>query len=129
MCMVDDGSSATIHNRRMRQTRILLVNNPLSYREAIASVLSELRPNLEVFSAGPDDLNGSLKTITPDIIICSELTPAIMSGARDWIELYPRGESTVVVSVAGERSTFDDIELPELLSVIDSTAEVLQRPS
>ncbi|HET7480761.1 MAG TPA: hypothetical protein VFJ72_14745 [Rubrobacteraceae bacterium] len=110
----------------MRKTRLLLVNEPLSYRDAIAHVFRELRPNLEVLACDPDDVESGLEALAPDVVICSALTPAIRDGVRVWIELYPGGEPLAVVSIAGERATFSDIELPDLLSVVDSTTEILQ---
>ncbi|HEX2728959.1 MAG TPA: hypothetical protein VHM16_04340 [Rubrobacteraceae bacterium] len=110
----------------MRKTRVLLANEPRSYREVMASAFREMRPNLEVFVADPDEVERILDLISPDVVICSEPIPAVQHRVRAWIELYPAGESLVVVNVEGERSTFDDLELLGLLSIVDDMGEKLQ---
>ena len=113
--------------RNMAKTRVLLANEPRSYRETIASALRHLRPNLEVLVAEPEDLDGDLDLHRPDIVICSEITAAARDRAPAWIELYPGGESLVVVSIEGRRRTFEDIELQGIVCIVDRAGELVRR--
>ena len=49
-----------IDDPRSRKTRVLLANVPRAYREVIASAIRALRPNLEVESTEPDELDGCI---------------------------------------------------------------------
>ena len=92
-----------------------------SYREAIAAAFRLLRPNVEVFEAADEDLDREVRRIGPDLVVCSRLTAWVENRAKNWVELYPGYGSHSVVSVRGERSTIEEIQLSHLLSVIDET--------
>ncbi|QIN77375.1 hypothetical protein GBA65_01335 [Rubrobacter marinus] len=111
----------------MRKTRVLLANAPRSYREVIASAVHDLRPNLDVFVAEPGEIEGKMESLAPDVVICSEVYPAVERGARAWIQLYPEGEQTAVVSVEGERVTLPNLEFFGLLSAVDRADAALRQ--
>ena len=106
--------------------RILLANEPRSYRETIAAALQALRPDDEVRTTEPEMIGYELENFSPQLVICSSLTPAIGTGALTWVELYPGHESLSTVSIGGNGSVIDEIELPDLLSIVDRT-ETLAR--
>lgn len=108
----------------MRKTRILVANDPRSYREALAGTIQELRPEVEVCVVSPEKLNGALGAISPDLVICSKLTETIQDGVSVWIELYPDGESLAVVSVEGQHSEYNDLDLLSLLSYVDKAGDL-----
>ena len=101
--------------------RILLANEPRSYRENIAAALQALRPDTEVRTAEPTMLSRELESFTPHLVVCSIPIPAIENYTLAWVELYPGHESLSVVSIGGKRSVIDEIELPDLLSIVDRT--------
>src|SRR3712207_3241283 len=109
--MVDAQLLHRVENTAMRKTRVLLANDPRSYREVIASAVHALRPNLDVFVAEPGEIEVKMESLSPDVVICSEVYPAVERGARAWIQLYPEGEGLAVVSVEGERATLRNLEL------------------
>jgi hypothetical protein len=105
---------------RMTGARILVANDPLSYRQAISGAIQVLRPDLEVVVAEPEDLDGyMIPGLLPDLVICSSLTAAIEEMTPSWIELYPDGEQLAVASIAGELCRFADIGLSDLLGIIE----------
>lgn len=107
----------------MRRTRVVVANDPRSYREAIAGVFRSLRPDVEVLVIEPVALDARVEDLSPDLVICSRLTPAVRRGARKWVELYPEGEGVAVIG-CGERSRARrDIELEDLLFLVDAAAE------
>lgn len=109
----------------MGELRILLTNEPRSYREAIAGALRAPKPNTEVFVAGSEELDDEVQRLSPQLVVCSRATPTVELRSLVWVELYPDHGSISTVSVDGERSTVAGIELAGLLSTIDR-AEVLR---
>lgn len=102
--------------------RIIVGNNPRSYREALAAAFAELCRSVEVYSVEPEKLDTEVQRLTPEMVVCSSVTSTIMQYPLTWVMLYPEGSSHVEVNVAGRRSSLDDIELSGLLSIINETA-------
>ncbi len=108
----------------MGELRILLTNEPRSYREAIASVIRVLRPNTEVFVAGHEDLDAEVRRLGPQLVVCSQATPLVELRSLVWVELYPDHGSISTVSIDGERSTVADLELADLLVTVDRAEDL-----
>ena len=111
-----------VYDTIMGNLRVLLANEPRSYRETLAATLRALRPNAEVLAAEPKTLDGEIESFAPELVICSNLTAAVENGVLAWVELYPGHGPLATVSVDGERSTREGIELHDLLSVVDRVA-------
>jgi hypothetical protein len=103
----------------MNGTRILVACELQSYRQALAAAFRELRPDVEVFEAEKEDLDREVERLGPDLVVCSRLTARVEDHAPSWVELYPNHGVRSVVSVLGERSTVEGIQLSDLLSIID----------
>jgi len=106
------------------ELRILITNEPRSYREAIAGAFRALKPNTQVFVAEPEALDNEVKRLRPQLVVCSHATPTVEVAALVWVELYPGHGSISTVSICGERSTVIGIELADLLSTIDRAEEL-----
>ncbi|MDQ3237538.1 MAG: hypothetical protein M3Q54_08365 [Actinomycetota bacterium] len=106
------------------ELRVLMANEPRSYRDGLAAVLRELRPGIEVTTVEPDVLDGSILRLTPDIVVCNRATGVVRQEVPVWLELYPDFASWSVVSVRGARSTLAEIQLLDILSIVDQTASV-----
>ena len=104
---------------RAAGTRVLIANEPRSYREAIAAAIRRLRPRVEVILVEPDELDAGVERLRPALVVCSRATGRVERGVPAWIELYPDLGSRSVVSAGGERSTVEDMGLPDLLRVVD----------
>jgi hypothetical protein len=112
-----------------RKMRILVANEPRSYREVIGAALQALKPNVEVLTIGPEQLDREVERSVPDLVLCSRLTPTVEDEVPAWVELYPNGEPLVAMSIDGLRMTaIDDIGLDNLLWIVDR-AEVLAHKS
>jgi hypothetical protein len=109
----------------MNVTRVLVACELQSYREALAAAFRELRPDIEVFEAEMEDLDREVERLDPDLVVCSRLTARVEDHAASWVELYPDHEPRSVVSVLGARSTVEEIQLSDLLSIIDRTERAL----
>ena len=96
-----------------RRVLVVLANEPRAYRESIAQVFRQLRPNVEVMTVEPD-----------------ELEERVLSLARErvpiWVELYPGYGSRSVIGVGEERSTVEEIQLSDLLSALDRAERLAQ---
>ena len=99
--------------------RVMVANEPRSYRETIACVLAELRPKVEVLTVEPRDLERELLRVLPQLVVCSRVTRLINREAPVWIELYPDLGSESVVGFNGQRIVYPDIDLEAILSIVD----------
>ncbi len=104
----------------MEKMRVLVANEPCTYREVIADALRELRPHIEVKAAEPGDLDHEVTRFRPHLTICSRLTTA-MESLLAWILLYPEGENRAMISTAGEQVAVASVGFNDLLSTIDKT--------
>jgi hypothetical protein len=104
----------------MGARRILVANELTSYRQAIALAIRDLRPELEVFEAAPDVLDGEVARLCPDVVICSRVTRTVERRATNWVELYPDCKSYSTFSVGGERRALEEVQLSDLLSLCAS---------
>jgi hypothetical protein len=102
----------------MDSFRVLIANELLYYREVIANAVLMLRPDIEVITAEPEQLDHELTHLRPSLVVCSHLTPTIRTRCC-WVELYPNGEPLAMVCLSGQASTVNDIEFDGLLSIID----------
>jgi len=99
--------------------RVLLANEPRSYREAIAHVLRALRPGLEVDETDQASLDRELSRGVPQLVICSRATPAVRGNAPAWIELYTDEGPLSSVVIGDERSTVPEMELDDIIRIVD----------
>lgn len=107
--------------------KVVLANEPRAYREVISTVLKALRPDAEVFTVNPEDLNREFVRLAPHLVVCSRITELVDRAAPAWIELYPNGSSHAVVSLAGDRATYTEMDLETLISIFDGVAAVVHR--
>ena len=103
----------------MERKRIVVANEPRSYREALAVACQVLRPEVEVILAEPVDLDAEVVRLDPQLVLCSQLTEGLRTGSRAWVVLYPGGAARAVISVAGHRVTTGDLGVAALAVVID----------
>ena len=89
-----------------------------AYREVIAAGIQLLRPQLEVASAGLEDLEGEIARLDPQLVVCSRDKPASISPEVAWIkapiEAFPH--------------TSELLTLEKLLTLIDDFEETGRSP-
>ncbi len=110
----------------MGNMRILVANEPRSYRDVIVAAFQEHRPHVEVMTVEPEDLDREILRINPHLVVCSRLTETVEIHPLSWIILYPNNETRTVISIVGERTVGADFEFSSLLSVIDQTELIAQ---
>jgi hypothetical protein len=99
--------SASAGELQPRKALILLANEPRAYRESIAQVLGQLRPNVEVITAEPGDLEERVLRLAPEMVVFSEAPSLVRERVPVWVELYPEYGRRSVVGVGEERSTIE----------------------
>jgi hypothetical protein len=111
--------NARAAEHRPRKALVLLANEPRAYRESIAQVFRLLRPNVEVMTAEPNELEDHVLRLAPEMVVFSKATGLVRERVPVWVELYPEYGTRSVVGVGEERSTIEEIQLSDLLSVVD----------
>jgi hypothetical protein len=108
--------------------RIVVANEPRSYREVIAAAVQALRPHIEVILVRPDSLEREVNRLEPQLVVCSELTPAVQERPLAWIMLYPEGKTETIISISGRTTTVGDLEFDRLLALIDEAERIGDTP-
>ena len=119
--------SARAVEDRTRRVLVLLTNEPRAYRESIAQVFRQLRPNVEVVTAEPDELEDRVSSLAPQMVIFSEATGLVRERVPIWVELYPGYGPRSMIGVGEERSTIEEIQLSDLLSALDRAEHLAQQ--
>jgi hypothetical protein len=117
-------ANTSLTSHRPRRMRVLLANELRYYREAIAEALRLLRPEVEVTTVEPADLDSSIRHLASDMVVCTEATDAVRENVPVWVELYPGHEAHSVVSIEGKREEYAEMEFPDLLSIVDLAADL-----
>ena len=104
---------------------MLLANELRSYREAIAGVIRELRPDVEVAETEQAALDRELRRGAPQLVICSRATPSVRTAAPSWVELYTDNGSLSSVNIHQELSAVEGMEISDLLRIVDKAVAVL----
>jgi hypothetical protein len=100
--------------------RILVANEPRAYREVIAGALQVLRPHHEVIVVEPENLDGAVVRLVPELVLCSRLTEVVETRPLAWAVLYPAMDTRALISIAGHSHLVSaDLPFTRLLSVID----------
>jgi hypothetical protein len=103
--------------------RILLANEPRSYREAFADAFRALRPHFEVITLEPDALEDATLHLRPDVVVCSRTTPAIRAAAGAWMEVRVEEELLIVRTSDTGRTPAPNAGLESMLAFVDRREE------
>ena len=107
--------------------RVLIANEPRAYREAFAAALQELRPQVQIFTAEPEDLDAAALRHAPHFTVCSALSEIVQTRLLAWAMLYPGGASWAVLSLAGRQTTVTGLDLGGLLDLLDRVERLMGR--
>jgi len=113
----------------MSGLRVLVANEPLVYREVISAAIEVLRPDFEVFTAEPENLDREFLCLGPRlVVVCSRLTELVERDALAWVQLYPNHTSHTLVALGDQRPTkLTYMDLDTLLAVLDAAERLCQR--
>lgn len=106
----------------MNALRVLLATEQSFHREAVAAALRPLHPSVEVESTEPACIENAASRLAPDLVICSQTTPAARSGGIAWIQLSPNGYWLASIRGADDpdrRLFVSGTGLSDLVSTVD----------
>jgi hypothetical protein len=108
--------------------RVLVTVEPRMYREAIASGLQRLRPDLEVMLVPEDVLDGQVKEFRPHVLVRNDSDGAIPEGLLGRVVsrvevLYTDSMNTRII-MGGRSYTIEDASLEDLLSLLDEAEKL-----
>ena len=110
---------------------VLVAIDPLMYRQVIAYCIRKERPRVEVRVSESEELDGEVKRLTPDLIVCNRATAAVRASARSWVELkIRRGPGNLEANVKVDSRPMSRVERAELdhvLAALDETEETIGR--
>ena len=112
----------------MSTLRIVVANEPRSYRDALAVSLRSLRAELDIITVEPTDLSAEVARVQPRLVICSRLSSAVEEQVGAWIVLPADRGAPAVISVDGERRVLAEAHLQDLVAVIDQLARPQTQP-
>ncbi len=98
---------------------VVVANEPLAYREALAATLRQMRPNVGTIVVAPGELDQATALHEPRLVVCSQLTDALESGSGAWALLYPEGAPWSELSLAGKRTRLTHVDLGQLVAFVD----------
>jgi hypothetical protein len=105
----------------MEKIRVVLANEPRAYRETLAEALRNLCPRAAVVIVEPAALPEYVRRCAPHLVLGSDLDPALLADLVCWVDLYPHGERHAVISIGGERTIVDHVDLAGLLRLVEQT--------
>ncbi len=106
--------------------RVLITVVPRMYRDTLERVLKQERPNLEVRSADPEDLDRKMSRFEPHLLVCGELSPKVEEVVLSWVHVLYEDSLTANVRVGERGSTLHDASFEDLLGVIDETERLVR---
>jgi hypothetical protein len=105
---------------------VLVSIEPQAYKEAIGTVIRDLRPHLEVRMTEPEALEAEVARFGPEVVI-GGLPEAATAGARlAWAEFRPYDEPAARIRVGARCWELHDVSLDDLLFVVDEAERIAQ---
>ena len=100
--------------------KVLVAIEPRAYRYAIATVIGDLRPRVDVRVIDPEVLVGEAERLDPHLVLCSQPEPRRRERFRSWVEFQPYADEPRVRIRIGDRwSVLEDAGLEDLLAIVD----------
>jgi hypothetical protein len=99
------------------------------YREALAAVVHQHGPDLEVRIAPPEDVEVEVGHFSPHLLVhndTDELEPGLLSHLLGWIEILYSDSMDAKVCSDGQVSEVSDISIDGLLTVVDEVEAVIR---
>jgi hypothetical protein len=99
----------------------LVAIEPRAYRHAIAAVIGDLRPRLDVRVVEPEELVEEAESLDPHLVLCSQQEPSKRERFRSWVEFHPYAdEPKVRIRIEDRWSVLEDAGLDDLLTIVDT---------
>lgn len=102
-----------------RRIRIVIGNEPRTYRDVLSQVLHERTPGAEIMTVEPSQMDSEIVESEPDMVLASRL-PTGGAGHKPlmWVSLYPEGDEMASVVMGGETVSLHEIHLEDIVSLV-----------
>jgi hypothetical protein len=102
--------------------RVLVAIAPSMYRQTLTLFLRRRRPDIEVKSLDPVDLERECALFEPHLLVCHDrVSEEIRSKALARIEILYSDSLDALVKMDGRDSRLEDISIEGLLAIVDET--------
>lgn len=114
--------------RSTRIARILIAVKPRMYREVLALLLHQNRPEAEVLISPPEALDGEVGRFKPHLIVCSEGTaPDISPDVVCRVETMFSDGLDAKIRLDGQLTEAKDVGIEDLLALVDRTEKMISK--
>ena len=96
-----------------------------AYREVIAAGIRILRPQVEVATATPAEVEGEVGRFDPQVVVCGASAPADPGDVPVWVELPVEPRRPTRIRVGGSRRASVNLDLEGLLAIVDEAEELV----
>ena len=109
------------------RTRVLVAfgEEHRAYREVIVAGIRILRPQVEVATATPTEIEKEIESFDPQMVVCGASVPADPGAVPAWVELDLLPGRPAKIRVGGSRRTSVNLDLEGLLTIVDEAAELV----
>lgn len=108
--------------------RILVTVKPKMYRETLALVLHEHRPDAEVMLAPPGSVDGEAVDFGPDLLVRNDddgAAPDYLNAVACRIEILFTDGMGARINLDGRVQKVEDMDVDDLLAVLDEVEELV----
>jgi hypothetical protein len=108
--------------------RVLVAISPAMYRQTLTHVLTQRRPNIEIKTVDPSDLDREVELFKPDLLISQDTLSDVGYSVFSWVEiLYSDNMGAHVRVDDRELRMVEDMDIEDLLTALDETQELISR--
>ena len=104
---------------RLGKSCIAVANEPRAYREVMVETLRDIRPDIDFVILEPEELEGLIRALRPDLVICDRITIRVRNNVAFWLELYPGQNNHSIFGFSSKRSRIENIQLSDIVSIVD----------
>lgn len=97
---------------------VLISHHLPLYREVLVSTIRAACPGLVVQPVLQEELEHSITTFHPQMVICGAASPVIRSLCSTWISLFPEDADEAIVNMSGERRTIAHPSITQLIDLV-----------
>jgi hypothetical protein len=98
------------------------------YREVLALLLYQKRPDAEVLISPPETLDGEVRRFNPHLVVCSEgAVPDIPPGVLCRVEIMYSDGLDARIGLDGQVAEAKDLSIEDLLAVVDEAKTMVPK--
>ena len=97
-----------------------------AYREVIAAGIRILRPQVEVATATPAEVEWEVGRFDPHVVVCGASVPADPGDVPAWVELPVESQRPTRIRVSARRRTSVNLDLEGLLAIVDEAEDLVE---